>query len=52
MTPHEIKNLDLKQKEWYEKLSDEKKDELKQRRKEQAQNRYYNNIIVVKQAWM
>ena len=52
MTPHEIKNLVLKQKEWYEKLSDEKKDELKQRRKEQAKTRYYNNIIVVKQAGM
>ena len=25
MTPDEIKNLVLKQKEWYEKLSDEKK---------------------------
>ena len=25
MTPHEIKNLVLKQKEWYEKLSDEEK---------------------------
>ena len=50
MTPDEIKNLVLKQKEWYEKLSDEKKDELKKRKEEQAKNRYYNNIIEVKQA--
>ena len=27
-----------------------KKDELKQRKREQAENRYYNNIIQVKQA--
>ena len=50
MTPDKIKNLVLKQKEWYEKLSDEKQDELKQRKREQAKNRYYNNIIEVKQA--
>ena len=27
-----------------------KKDELKQRKREQAENRHYNNIIQVKQA--
>ena len=35
MTPDKRKNLVLKQKVWYKKQSDEKTDELRQRKREQ-----------------
>ena len=42
------KDLVLKQREWYNRQSDEKENEMKQKKKEYAKNRYYNHIIEVK----
>ena len=33
-------------KEWYDRQTDEKKDEVKQKKKEYSKNRYYNIIEV------
>ena len=48
MTPDERKNLVIKQKEWYERQSDEKKDEMRQRKRDLAKYRYYNHTIEVR----
>ena len=48
MNEIERKALILKQKEWYDRQTDEKKDEMKQKKREYSKNRYYNHIIEVK----
>ena len=48
MSNDERKSLVLKQKEWYNRQTDEKKDEMKQKKREYSKNRYYNHIIEVK----
>ena len=47
MSENERKVLVLKQKEWYDRQTDEKKDEMKQKKREYSKNRYYNHIIWV-----
>ena len=47
MSDDERKSLILKQKEWYNRQSNEKKDEMKQKKREYSKNRYYNHIIWV-----
>ena len=48
MSENERKVLVLKQKEWYDRQTDEKKDEMNQKRENTQKNRYYNDIIEVK----
>ena len=48
MSDDERKSLVLKQKEWYNRQTNEKKDEMKQKKREYSKNRYYNHIIEVK----
>ena len=47
MSENERKVLVLKQKEWYDRQTDEKKDEMNQKKREYSKNRY-NHIIQVK----
>ena len=48
MSENERKVLVLKQKEWCDRQTDEKKDEMNQKKREYSKNRYYNHIVEVK----
>ena len=48
MSENEKKALVLKQKEWYDRETNGKKDEMKQKKREYSKNGYYNHIIEVK----
>ena len=43
----EKKNLVLKQKEWYNKQTEKKQNEMRRKAREYSKNRYYNHIVVV-----
>ena len=43
----EKKNLKKKQKEWFNRQSKEKQDEMRKKAREYSKNRYYNHIVVV-----
>ena len=45
---NEKKALVLKQKKWYDRQTNGKKDEMKQKKREYSKNRYYNHIIEIK----
>ena len=43
----EKKNLVSKQKEWFNRQTKEKQDEMRRKAREYSKNRYYNHIVVV-----
>ena len=43
----EKKNLVSKQKEWFNRQTKEKQDEMRRKAREYSKNRYYNHILVV-----
>ena len=47
LSSEEKKNLVLKQKEWFNKQTEEKQNEMRKKAREYSKNRYCNHIIVV-----
>ena len=43
----EKKNLVSKQKEWFNRQSKDKQDEMRKKARQYLKNRYYNHIVVV-----
>ena len=47
LSSEEKKNLVLKEKEWFNKQTKEKQDEMRRKAREYSKNRYYNHMVVV-----
>ena len=47
LSSEEKKNLVLKQKEWFNKQTKEKQDEMKRIAREYSRNRYHNHMVLV-----
>ena len=47
LSSEEKKNVVLKQKEWCNKQTEEKQNEIRRKAREYSKNRYHNHIIVV-----
>ena len=47
LSSEEKKNLVLKEKEWFNKQTKEKQDEMRRKAREYSKNGYYNHMVVV-----